>query len=209
MEIMPKVVDHDEQRRRIADAAIRAIGDAGLDRVRLVDVAREARATTGTLTHYFDGKDALLCAALERVAERLLEGVGRLEGAGDLRAKVALALPLDARSRDDWAVWLAFWGRAISNPELAAIHNRYYTRLRALLVAAIERGRASGELSDRIPAGDAADAVITAVDGLGLRASLDPAGWPPARQRKLLDKILVPLLAPEPPASDTPGRTKR
>lgn len=195
------MVDHEEQRRRLADAAIRAIGESGLDRVRLVDVAREAEATTGTLTHYFDGKDALLCAALERVAERLLAGVARLRG-GDVIENAALALPLGEGGRSDWPVWLSFWGRAVSEPELAAVHNRYYARLRALLVEAIERGQRSGEIRGALDPGEAADAVISAVDGLGVRATLDPEGWPAARQRALLATILNPLLAPGPADED-------
>lgn len=193
--IMPKLVDHGAQRRRIAEAAIDAIAESGLDRVRLVDVARAVEATTGTITHYFDGKDAMLTAALDRVAERLIAGLERLE-AGSLVEAAALALPLGAGGRRDWQVWLSFWGRAIASPELAAVHNRYYARLRTLLVEAIRRDQASGGIDRSLDAGEAADAVITAVDGLGVRASLDPGAWPASRQRALLRSLLEPLLVP-------------
>src|SRR5690606_7429774 len=65
--IMPKKIDHDERRRDIARAAIAVIGEQGIDNTRLVDVARAANATTGTITHYFEDKDAVLLAALDQV----------------------------------------------------------------------------------------------------------------------------------------------
>ncbi len=199
---MPKRVDHALQRRRIADAAIAAIGETGLDRVRLVDVARAADATTGTITHYFDGKDELLTAALERVAESLVEGIQHV-GRGDLIERAAWALPVDDARRRDWRVWLSFWGRAIARPELAATNNGHYERFRTRLAAAIREAQERGELNEAVDAGDAADAVITAVDGLGVRASLDPPAWPPERQRRLLQTLLGPLLAPR-TATPTP-----
>ncbi|MCG8592738.1 MAG: TetR family transcriptional regulator C-terminal domain-containing protein [Proteobacteria bacterium] len=204
--IMPKVVDHEEQRRRIADAAVAAIGESGLDRVRLVDVARAADATTGTLTHYFDGKDALLAAALDRVAERLLEGMERFQGC-DLIEMASFALPLGEPERREWRVWLSFWGRAIWSPELAAVHNRYYERLRELLAEDVRRAQSRGEINAAVDPGDAADAVIAAVDGVGVRASLDPEGWPAPKQAELLETLLEPLLAP--PTEITPRRKTR
>jgi TetR/AcrR family transcriptional repressor of bet genes len=201
------MVDHEARRRRIADAAIDAIAESGLDRVRLVDVARAAAATTGTITHYFDGKDAMLAAALERVAERLIAGLERLRG-GDLVGAAALALPLGKRGRRDWQVWLSFWGRAISSPELAAVHNRYYARVHALLADAIRRDQADGTIERSLDAGGAADAVIAAVDGLGVRASLDPEAWPASRQRALLRALLEPLLAPRPPLRQTRRKSR-
>jgi TetR/AcrR family transcriptional regulator, transcriptional repressor of bet genes len=192
---MPKIVDAIEQRNRITEAAIRVIGTAGLDKLRLVDVARATDATTGTIAHYFDGKDALLSAALERVAERLIAAI-ETPSDRDLIEDAAAVLPSDERSRADWRVWLSFWGRAIANPALADVNNRYYARMRELLARAIQRRQARREIDPALDPGDAADAVITAVDGLGVRAALAPDDWPPERQQAMMNTILAPLLAP-------------
>ena len=72
--MMPKLVDKDARRRELAQAAIAAIVERGLDNVRLVDVAAQAGCTTGALQHFFGpsaGKDAVLRLALlhsDRVA---------------------------------------------------------------------------------------------------------------------------------------------
>lgn len=73
--VMPKIVDIDTQRRIIADATIGVINQNGLDQTKLRDVARAGNMTTGTVTHYFADKDAVLEAALEEVVRRTLERI--------------------------------------------------------------------------------------------------------------------------------------
>lgn len=195
---MPKIVDHEAQRERIAEAALDQIGRHGLDRVRLSDIARAVDATTGTVTHYFDGKDALLAAALDRLAARLYDEIEETDGKhffGDLTR----ALPANAQGRRDWRVWLCYWGRAISDPELASRHNAHYARIQAAIAEAIAEAQTAGDVNPQIPAEDLADAIIAAVDGVGTRAALAPRAWPAARQQALLEIMLGPLL--EPPAT--------
>ena len=63
-----------------------------------------------------------------------------------LRAVVCEALPIDADSRLEWRIWLAFWGRAFADRALAAEQRRRYrdwrNLVRRLLVAA--RGEVVG-----------------------------------------------------------------
>lgn len=67
---MPKKVDPDVQRRRIADALIRVTAERGLEAVSLRHVASEAGATAGMVQHYFATKDEMIGFALEVVHER-------------------------------------------------------------------------------------------------------------------------------------------
>jgi TetR/AcrR family transcriptional repressor of bet genes len=179
---MPKLVDVDAQRRAIAGAAIDVINDVGLDAARLRDVARAANVTTGAVTHYFDSKEAVLEAALEEVVRRILARQDRAKGPIDAKAFIRQAcsyLPLDDESRREWRVWFAFWGRAIADERLRALHRRYYE-----------------EIVSRVPTRSRrrADAIIAAIDGVGMRATLEPEQWPPRRQRETLAILLEPLL---------------
>jgi AcrR family transcriptional regulator len=93
-------------RRRIRDAALVCIGRFGLAKTTVDDIAREAGCSRATLYRYFDGKPAILRAAvaaeLDRVATALVDA-GRAEptfadavvavvvlGARELRAHDAL-----------------------------------------------------------------------------------------------------------------------
>lgn len=188
---MPKIVDHAEQRRNIAAAAADVIDVAGLDGLRLRDVAARADVTTGAVTHYFDGKDALLAATMDLIVARILEKQKAPTG-GTVDGLVGLAaefLPLDAQSRRDWRAWLAFWGRAIHDETLRAKHRAYYEVITGSLADTLApRGRRAGK-----PQRALADAIVAAIDGIGTRATLEPEDWPPKRQRETLKLLLAPL----------------
>ena len=192
------MIDHDARRREIAEAAVIVIGTNGVDNTRLVDVARAAHVTTGSITHYFEGKNAVLLAALDHVAQRILEFLRTptdetftREGLIDL---ICLALPTYDEGRRDWRVWLSFFGQAIGDPALARVNNAYYDEIRDKTAEMIRRQQAYGNLSTKIDPVLTADSIITAVDGLGVRASIDPDHWPAERQKQQLEAMLLPLL---------------
>ncbi len=196
---MPKQVDHNDQRRAIAGAAISVIDRQGLDGARLRDVARAANVTTGAVTHYFDSKDAVLEAALSEIVRRILNKQEttvskRAANATDALVDLAFAfMPTDAESRGEWRVWLAFWGRATANERLRAIHRDYYAAIVAQLVEGLAANPPAGRSLSREAARTLADAVIAAIDGVGTRATLEPEEWPPARQRATLALLLSPM----------------
>ncbi len=195
---MPKKIDSAEQRRVITQAAINVINDAGLDGTRLRDVARAGNMTTGAVTHYFDNKDAVVEAALEEIVRRTLKRMepGRTTdtpaGLNTFITRVCRYLPVDNESRQEWRVWLAFWGRAIADERLRTVHQNYYQSFVSRLTGYLQplAPLASAQQTARC-----ADALIAAIDGIGTRATLEPESWPPKRQRETLTALLLPLLS--------------
>jgi TetR/AcrR family transcriptional regulator, transcriptional repressor of bet genes len=198
---MPKIIDVAAQRLTIANAAIDVIDEAGLDGARLRDVARAANVTTGAVTHYFDGKDAVLEAALSEIVRRTLERIDARRNSKtptDVRAFIASAftsLPIDEESRQEWRVWLAFWGRAIADQRLAAIHRDHYERIVDRLIDPLRALRVAGPRPSRAQLRKCADGFVAAIDGVGTRATLEPELWPPKRQKETLTDLLLPLLS--------------
>ncbi|MEO0994347.1 MAG: TetR/AcrR family transcriptional regulator [Pseudomonadota bacterium] len=184
--VMPKLVDHEERRRSIASAAVDAIASEGLAAVKLTDIARAAGVTTGAVAHYFSGKDAVLAAALDEVCTRLFAGIDAPDHALTLDA-IAEVLPVTPEKRAEWRVWLAYWGRAPNVPALREIHQQYYDEIETATAETI-----AGRHPDPRRA---AAAIIAAVDGIGVRVTLEPDLWPPERQRALLETLVGPLLA--------------
>ncbi len=204
--MMPKIVDHDARRVEIAAAAAQAIDELGLDRVRLVDVARRASCTTGAVSHYFPGKEAVLSAALDHVLGQLTDRAPRAadlpettEPVEAFLAGLSEVLPLDDARRSDWRVWLAFCGRAVSTPDLAALHRDAYAAIQRALVDEILLLGLTADASD---AQEIAVGAVAALDGLGLRAVLEPDEWSPARLRTTLAAQLTPFLRGPRPAVD-------
>jgi len=185
----------------ITDAAISVIDQNGLDGARLRDVARVADVTTGAVTHYFDGKDAVMEAVLEEIVRRTLARMDTVSGrnkSADVSVfigRVCQYLPIGEASRQEWRVWLAFWGRAITDERLRAIHRSYYSAFLDRMVALLLSLSNAGAKPTRKQARKCADALMAAIDGVGVRATLEPDMWPPKRQRDTLTSLLMPMLA--------------
>jgi len=197
--MMPKVVDHETRRAEIAEAAASAVDEYGLDRVRLTDVARAAGCTTGSIGHYFPGKDAVLVAALEHAL------AGIVDSGAAARASMGVAntsafiedvctfLPITKPNQRHWRIWLAFCGRAAHDPRLALIHQRTYAELQQGLLDSMSK-RGLGHRTGLANPEDTAAAVMAILDGVGLRAVLEPDEWPADRQRAMLSTLLSALL---------------
>ncbi len=197
---MPKRIDLEAKRLLITNAAIAVINESGLEGARLRDVARAAKVTTGSVMHYFDGKEAVLEAALQEIVRRILE---RIETGGELKAtrnvevfvsQACTFLPLDKEGREEWRVWLAFWGRAIADQRLRVVHRGYYERIVNALVEPLRALRSVFSRPSDREVRRCADAVIAGIDGIGTRATLEPDLWPPERQLKTLRELLRPML---------------
>ena len=184
----------------ITNAAIAVIDETGLDGARLRDVARAGNVTTGAVTHYFDGKDAVLEAALEEIVRRTLARIDTPidpDMPGDVAAftgRVCRYLPIDDDSRREWRVWLAFWGRAIADERLRAVHQGYYRAIVDRLAGHLQTLRNPASKAPVQTARACADAIMAAIDGVGTRATLEPDKWPPKRQRETLKSLLMPML---------------
>lgn len=196
---MPKVVDHEERRREIGEAVWRAVAHRGMDSATVREIAEEAGVSTGVLAHYFEDKDELLVHALrvsvERAARRMEQrGIGE-SNFGALKTVLREALPLDEESRDEYRVWLNFWGRAASNAVLAAEQNHWYALWRGVVTALIEECQREGVLRADLDAGREAGTLIALVDGIGLQAIFEPARLPAEEQEAALDNHLAHLKA--------------
>lgn len=123
---MPRVVDHDERRRELVDAALRLVVRDGLEAATVRNIAREAGCSIRPVQYYFADKAALLAAAHTRVTERLgarvAASVAALGPAPQPR-EVALAvvrsfLPFDAESRDGMIAYYAFFAAEMTDPRV-------------------------------------------------------------------------------------------
>ncbi len=178
----------------LAAAAARVIAQAGLGGASLRDVAAEAGATTGTLTHYFADKRELLLFTLRASLEQVRRA--RPGGDGDgLRALLERALPLDEDRVLHWRVTLAFCAQAGDDEELASVQQRAYRSFHREVEACLAAGVAEGRLrADLEPAEEAAN-LIAVADGVAVQALFDPSAWPAERQRAALARHLDVLAA--------------
>ena len=199
---MPRVVDHDERRERIAEAAWRVIEREGFNRANLRRIAWETGHTTGVVTHYFRDKRELMAFAFGLVVER---STARMAGAAaEAGATEALAqlLPLDEERRRETTVWLALMSASLTDPDLAVELRQRYRRAREATLPMFRAvfGEIRGADQD-----DVADELLAVVDGITVDALTDPERYPPDRQLALLRRALARLGLPAEPPANTGG----
>ena len=162
-----------------------AIADRGLDGVTLKLIADRAGVTTGAIGHYFADKDELLVATLSYLSGRLV-GPEAMPG-NMIMGDLALHLPLEGEMSRLWRVWLAYCGAAPTSPRLMAAYADFYETIEGS-VADHLRARSVPE------AETVAGAIVAAVDGIGLCATVAPSLWPSARQEAVMRSIVAGLL---------------
>ncbi|MFF5113168.1 TetR/AcrR family transcriptional regulator [Streptosporangium sp. NPDC000509] len=125
---MPKLADHGERRAQIIEALMSIAGSKGLHAVTMRSVAAEAGFAVAVVQYYFESKEKMLLFALQHLAERLQDRVGRQLGAvgadaSPLRVVEAVlvqAVPADEESRIFHLVWTTYAVLSVTDPALAA-----------------------------------------------------------------------------------------
>jgi AcrR family transcriptional regulator len=170
---MPKIIDHDLQRREIADAFLRVIADKGPAATTMRNVAREANCSPSLPMHYFDSRAALIEFAFARQADELvaeLTEVATRNTSATERLARAISLMID-RSSGDAAAWrtaIATIVKAEQNSVVEMIDRKcYLEHLEILTKLLTEFAIETGKPFD---ARDEAVLLLTSVDGLALAA---------------------------------------
>ncbi len=194
---MPKIVDHEARRMQVAEATWRVIAREGIESTTIGEIAKETGFSTGIFAHYFKNKKELLLYALQlaslRIGARMWKKGEESSGGEVLRNVLLEALPLDEERRLEWQIWVAFWGGAISDAAMAEEQRRWYIEYRSLLRSLILDGQRNGYFRSDINAEEEVDSIIALVDGLGMRATMEPQRFPPKYQTALLDRHLSSL----------------
>lgn len=190
---VPKIVDHEERRATIAAAAAAAIAADGIEGVTMKGIAERAGVTTGAVTHYFADKDEVVLEAMLFADASMTE---RFQAAlacdRPLVEALLAALPHDAESRRDWNVWRVFSDRA-SRSELLLEHCRASAEA-SLRIATDVLAERSGLKPDQATLD--AEVIVATFDAIGDAASADPASWPIARQRRVIQHLLARFATP-------------
>lgn len=173
---MPKKVDHQERRERIAAALMRVAADRGLEAVSLRHVAAEAGVTAGMVQHYFASKDAMMDFAMQTASARYeVRMTAAVAALGDEPAPRALVeallrslLPLEADERADGRVALAFLSYAATKPDAAAHLEESNGHLRDFIAEQIRAAQAAGGAPTVTDAASAAAAAFALAEGLAI-----------------------------------------
>jgi AcrR family transcriptional regulator len=198
---VPRIVDHEQRRREIADAAWAVISRAGIDAASLQRIASELGSTTGSVTHYFSNKEELISFAFERTTAGAFEDIESATsrvGAGLPRVRIALErwTPLLASSGSTGSAVLSYWGLAVSEPMYAKLHQKSYVIWEAMLERFMLQAIELGQIAPDVDVQSEIRILMTFADGLLVGGVLEPKRVTRAKSRRLLDAMLNRLQRP-------------
>lgn len=177
---MPKVVDHEERRRELAEAVWRVILRDGVEGVSVREVAAEAGWSAGALRHYFGTKEELLVSAArlleERVVRRLTEMPHGRSPREAVRAVLCEVLPLDEERRREGAVWFAYANRSLVDGSIAREHEIVFDGMRELCGRVMHEMERLGCLAPGLDPDRETARLHALVDGLAVHGLLGRIG---------------------------------
>lgn len=184
----------DVRRQALIEATARCLAEKGVAGTSVRAICARAGVSSGLLTHYFDGVDALILATYEDVGARVSTALGQaVEEAGDdprdqLRACLQANFRAPILDPNLLATWTAFWSLVRTDPGIAAIHAHVYGRTRAqletLLCAIVpEMPQDRARL--------AAISLTALVDGLWLEICLDSTTFSAEEAQAMVERAMM------------------
>ena len=191
---MPRLVDHDERRRAIVEAAWRLLATRGVDGINMRDLAAEAGYTNGALSHYFAGKDEILRTSYEYVIDatnrRIEVSVGRRTGRVALRKLCHEIMPLTEEATLEARIAMSLWQRAMTDQIMVEVNNSAISAWRSRMARHWQEAIDAGELPPTdVPA--RVELLMTTIIGLQVTAVLDPTTASRSAQIVMVDQILA------------------
>lgn len=166
------------RRQALIDATARCLAEKGVAGTSVRAICARAGVSSGLLTHYFAGVDALILATYRDVGARVGFAMEQaVANAGPdpsdrLRAYVLASFRPPVLDADLLATWIAFWSLVKASPDIAAAHAEIYGASRAQMELLLR------EAAPHLTAEEvrlAAISLTALVDGLWLELCLDPS----------------------------------
>ena len=163
---MPKIGMQPVRRQQLIDATIDVVAEVGLKAATINLIAKKAGLSSGIISHYFGGKEALI----EATVRYLLSWLKLEHSPDDPVARLMKIVDLNfsdiQQSLPSTKTWLSFWGESMHNASLSRLQEVNKRRLMTNLRYSYR------QLLPRDHAHDAAQMTAALIDGFWLRCAL-------------------------------------
>jgi len=191
---MPKIVDRQEMRNAILDAAMRVFADKGYHAATVSNVAEAAGLGKGTIYIYFDSKDALTTAIVERhfsdISKRIM-GNKRCETLDGFLDTLTHAMDVPADQAAFYPVFFEIFGPSFASDEFTTRIAGFFDRLGSHYARQIKHLQKIGEISQRHDAAATGRMLASMLDGFVLHQAL--FGISANRHRRMLEATVSVL----------------
>lgn len=194
---LPKIVDHEQQRRAVSSTAASTLAKLGLENTTLRTVAANHGCTKGLVQHYFADKEELLIGALSSVAEqreaRLASCSLNTKGLARLQERLAALLPLNSQVIDEWKVNIAFSARVALSQEMRDKLSVFNALQEREGMNCLRQAQKTGELKPGANLRNSCRGLMALVSGLSLAVIMDEEALSGPIQRQILKTAIENL----------------
>ncbi|NMO97780.1 TetR/AcrR family transcriptional regulator [Paenibacillus lemnae] len=198
---MPKIVNHDHQKQKVAEAAWRVILKQGMEQASVRNIADEAGLSVGSLRHYFATQSDLYAYSMNMVSERVAQRIQNIKFSGDVLHDGPLLvheiLPLDQETRLEMEVWFAFVVKSLSDLSLESLRKEVDRHMRVIFTSIVQGLIDQSLAKPDLNADFEAERFYALVDGLAMHAILRPELLPPDKIKALIRHHLYSLCISE------------
>ncbi|HFI2424524.1 MULTISPECIES: TetR/AcrR family transcriptional regulator [Bacillales] len=187
---MPKIVDHDEKRKQIAEAAWNIIGKEGVEKASIRRVAAEAGMSSGALRHYFSTQDEMLLFIMNYYLEegkKRSQNIEWSENPVQAVEEVLLELvPIDEEKKIETSVWWILALRSLTSDTIKDKKDEMTDGTYELANSMIEILALKGVLSDSMNAELEKSRLTALIEGLSIHALLRPDVYSPEKVKEVI-----------------------
>jgi AcrR family transcriptional regulator len=146
----PKPDVSEERKDQILEAATRVFTQRGFDDARMDDIVAESGLSKGAIYWYFDSKEAIIVAILDRIFDWETAHIQK-NISSDLGAAKQLELFVQASIEEMHKIeplmplFFDFWTRSLRNPTINQAIKRYYQLFLEIIEPIIQQGISTGE----------------------------------------------------------------
>lgn len=166
---MPKVGMEPVRRQQLIDATIEVVAEVGLKSATINLISRKAGMSSGIISHYFGGKQALIEASVRYLVSRLTMTTSLPNPKDRLMAIVELNFSAVQQAESSTKTWLSFWGQSMHDANLYRLQEVNKKRLVSNLRYSFK------QLLSNEQACEEAEITAALIDGFWLRCALSGA----------------------------------
>lgn len=189
----------DRRRRQVLDAAGACFREEGFHGASMSRIAARAEMSVGHIYRYFDSKEAIIialvqrdCAKFDRWLKRMISSAATIE---TVIANLRRGLPW-MLNRDRAAIFLEMHAEAGRNPKIANVLIEMDRNLRALLKELIGRVRRASQSGPAEVTDVTVEIVLLQIQGIAARVTLNPDLDQKVFQEGF-ERVALAVLAPE------------
>lgn len=191
---MPKIVDHEKQRKMLAAAAIRVIRDHGLEHATVRNIAKEAGLSVGSMRHYFATQAELFAFCMNLFADRVQQRVEALQMNGsvlqNMKNLLLQFLPLDEDRKIEMEVWFSFTAKVLVYPELKKLSDQMHQGMYMSAQYVIQELQTQGLTDPDMDAGVETEKLYALIDGLAIHMLMQPERLTAERVEQVIEQHL-------------------